>query len=183
MLVRTTSTGRLAAIAAAVIAAFSVSCNGRRSARVEAAPPLPIETPHKAAGGGEHIFRATGTVQALRSLSIRVPSIAAQRSQLTLTRLVPNGARVTEGAPIIEFDPTTLLDEAREAKAKLDEITHQKDERSAKAHSDSAKRLSLIGEAEADLAKAQIQLKKGPVLSDIERRKTRSKRPRRRPPL
>ncbi|MEZ5401191.1 MAG: efflux RND transporter periplasmic adaptor subunit [Bryobacteraceae bacterium] len=120
-------------------------------------------------------FRATGAVQALKALSIRVPSIAAQRSQLTLTELAPNGARVEKGMPIIEFDSTTMLDEAREAQAKLEELTHQKEERVAKARSDSAKRLSLIREAEAELAKARIQLKKGPVLADIVKRQNEIK--------
>ncbi|MEZ5354620.1 MAG: efflux RND transporter periplasmic adaptor subunit [Bryobacteraceae bacterium] len=121
------------------------------------------------------VFRTTGTVQALKSVSIRVPSISAQRSQLTLTRLAPNGARVEQGTPIIEFDPTALLDEARESQAKLDELTHQRDERTAKARSDAAKRQSLIREAEAELAKAQIQLKKGPVLADLVRRQNEIK--------
>jgi multidrug resistance efflux pump len=78
---------------------------------------------------------------------------------------------VHKGDPIVEFDRTSLLDEAREAEAKISDLTHQMEERQAKARSDAAKRTSLIKEAEADHAKARIQLRKGPVLSDIERRK------------
>jgi multidrug efflux pump subunit AcrA (membrane-fusion protein) len=149
-----------------------IACSRGPTPTLEAAPQV-ADPP--VAPGGNRVFRATGTVQALKSLSVRVPAIAAQRSQLTLTHLAPNGTRVAKGDLIIEFDPTTLLDEAREAQAKLDEIIHQKEERAAKARSDSATRQSQIREAEADLAKARIQLKKGPVLADIVKRQNEIK--------
>jgi multidrug resistance efflux pump len=55
--------------------------------------------------------------------------------------------------------------------AKLADLSHQIGERVAKTRSDSAKRISAIREAEADVARAQIQLRKGPILSEIERLK------------
>jgi multidrug resistance efflux pump len=78
---------------------------------------------------------------------------------------------VQAGDLLAEFDATSLIDEDREAKGKLSELIHQLAERKAKARSDAAKRSALLVEAEADLAKARIQLRKGPILSDIDRKK------------
>jgi multidrug efflux pump subunit AcrA (membrane-fusion protein) len=122
-------------------------------------------------GAGTRVVRITGTVQATKALAVRVPQIAAQNSRLTLVSLIPNGSKVQAGDLLAEFDATSLIDEDREAKGKLSELIHQLAERKAKARSDAAKRSALLVEAEADLAKARIQLRKGPILSDIDRKK------------
>jgi multidrug resistance efflux pump len=54
---------------------------------------------------------------------------------------------------------------------RLSEVSHQLEERQAKARSDAARRESLLADAEADLQKAEIQLRKGPILGAIDRRK------------
>lgn len=117
------------------------------------------------------VLRVTGTVQAVRSYSVRVPQISGQNSRLTLVRLIPNGSKVAKDDVLVEFDRTTLLDEEREAVAKLEEIGHQLEEKRAQIRNDAAKRIALLREAEADLNKAVIQLKKGPILSEIDRLK------------
>lgn len=152
------------------------SCTrGPGAPRAVEAAATPAETKRVAARaverGGELVVRATGTIQAKKALSIRVPQITAQQRQITLVGLAPNGAKVKEGDLIIEFDQTALRDEARDTTARITDMEHQLAERKAKAKSDSAKRLSDIKEAEADLAKAEIKIRKGPVLADIERRK------------
>ncbi len=136
-------------------------------------PPAPVPVLAPAAKG--RLIRTTGIVQAAKALSVRVPQIAAQQSRLTLARLVPNGTRVRQGDTLVEFDKTGLLDEQREAIGKLGDIEHQVSERRARARSDATKRVAQIREAEADLAKAGIQLQKGPVLNQIERRKNEVK--------
>lgn len=123
----------------------------------------------------QRVVRSTGTVQARKALSIRVPQISAQNSRVTLTHLVPNGSKVKQGDLLAEFDQITLADEEREGLAKLADLNHQIEERKAKIGSDSAKRVALIREAEADLAKAEIGLRKGPILSDIDREKNKVK--------
>jgi hypothetical protein len=45
-------------------------------------------------------------------------------------------------------------------------------QKAAQNQSEAEKRISDMKQAEADLNKALIQLKKGPVLSDVERKKT-----------
>lgn len=110
-------------------------------------------------------------VQALKSVSMRVPQISAQSGRVTLATLIPNGTSVKAGDTLAEFDQTAVIDEERDVKAKLSEAGFQLEERQAKARSDAAKRGALLVEAEADLAKAQIQLRKAEVISDIDRRK------------
>jgi multidrug efflux pump subunit AcrA (membrane-fusion protein) len=141
------------------------------AATVPAAPSTPAQT-------GKRIIRATGVVQAVRSYTVRVPQLAqtsGQNNRLTLTALVPNGTPVKKGDILVEFDPTAQLDEAREAKAKLADLHHQLEEKRALVNSELSKRLALIKEAETELGKAQLQLRKGPVLPELERQKAEVK--------
>lgn len=119
--------------------------------------------------------RATGTIQALQSFSIRVPQITGLSSRVTLTYLVPNGSRVAKDEVLAEFDRTTILDEARETESKLAETGYQLEEKQAQIRSDRAKREAAISEARAELQKAQLQLRRGPVISEIDRLKNEEK--------
>ena len=123
------------------------------------------------AGESTRVVRATGTTQALKALSIRVPQISGQSSRVTLVHLIPNGSKDAKGDLLAEFDLTALEDEERETLAKIQDFTHQVEERVAKARSDAAKRISQMEEARAELSRAQIQLKKGPILNQIDRLK------------
>ncbi|MBI4908155.1 MAG: efflux RND transporter periplasmic adaptor subunit [Acidobacteria bacterium] len=157
-----------------VIVLWMLACScvrGPQAARpVEAAgPERAVATPDPKAG--ELVVRATGNIQARKALSIRCPQITSQQRQLTLVTLAPNGSKVRQDDVIVEFDQTAILDEARDIKARITDMEHQLAERIAKAKSDSARRMSDIKEAEADLGKSEIKIRKGPVLSAIDRRK------------
>jgi HlyD family secretion protein len=117
-------------------------------------------------------LRTTGMVEAVRTLSIQVPRISGQQGgNLTLTKLVANGAKVQPGDIIAEFDRTTQLKAARDAAAKFDDLTHQVEQKAAEHKSNAAKRSSDYAQAEADLGKARLEIRKGPVLSEIEHAK------------
>lgn len=120
-------------------------------------------------------LRATGTVQALQSYSIRVPQITGLSSRVTLTYLIPNGSKVAKDEVLAEFDRTAILDEARETESKLAETGHQLEEKQAQHRSDRAKRDAAIFEAKSELQKAQLQLRRGPVISEIDRLKNEAK--------
>lgn len=155
----------------AALACFSaLICGGCRegTGRVEAAP-----APQTQAAGvaRAEVSRITGVVQALESFLLRVPQISGQNSRVTLARLIPNGSRVKKDDVVAEFDQTTFRDQEREALAKLDDLTHQLEQKRAQNRSDAENRESQLGEAEADLQKARIELKKGPILSEIDRLK------------
>ena len=120
-------------------------------------------------------IRATGTIQAVRAFTVQVPQIIGGTGRLTLVTLVPNGSKVKQGDVLAEFDRTAQMDAALEAKAKYENLTHQVREKVAQNESNATKRSASIREAEADLAKALIQLKKGPVISAIDRMKAEEK--------
>jgi HlyD family secretion protein len=125
-------------------------------------------------------IRITGLVRAVRVYSIQTPQISQitagpGNNRLTLVTLAPNGAKVKEGELLAEFDNTRQHDEVLEVDAKHDELGHQVKQKAAQNRSDAEKRLSEVKQAEADLQKAEIQLKKGPILADIDRRKNEIK--------
>lgn len=114
--------------------------------------------------------RATGTIQPVRYFTVQVPQMSGQSSgRLTLTRLVPNGSAAKVGDILAEFDRTTQVDNARDAKAKFDDLSHQVEQRMAQNRADAAKRTAELEKARADVAKAEIELRKGPLLAEIVR--------------
>jgi len=119
--------------------------------------------------------RATGAVRAVREYAVTVPQIAGSSGKLTVTRILPSGSRVEAGDVLAEFDRTQQEDNARDAAAKLDDLNHQIEQRRAENRSNTESRSSEVQTAEADLAKAQLQLRRGAVISDIERLKNEEK--------
>lgn len=151
----------------AVVGAFValIGCGRPSSPVVQAATePAPAET-----ADGPRLVRATGTIQPVRFYTVQVPQITGQGGRMTLVRLATNGATVKAGEVIAEFDRTQQLDNAREAQARFDDLSHQVEQRQAQNRADAARRTAESQKAEADLAKAAIKLRKGPLLSEIER--------------
>lgn len=120
-------------------------------------------------------LRVTGTIQAVHSFKILVPQVYGNYSNMTLTHIIPNGARVKEGDLVASFDATTMMDTARDAKAKFDDMGHQVDQKKAQNRADAESRNSQLVQAESDLSKAEIELRKGPVLSEIDKLKTQER--------
>ena len=156
----------------AVLCYGLAGCTPARPVRADSAPAPVNPGPANAAP----LIRITGLVRAVRVYAIQTPQVAQlsqnsgfQGNRLTLVELAPNGAEVKEGQTLAEFDNTRLLDEALEIEAKFDDLGHQVNQKYAQNQSDAEKRTSELKQAEADLSKAEIQLKKGPILSDIER--------------
>jgi len=120
-------------------------------------------------------LRATGTVQAIHSFAVQTPQIAGQGGRQTLVTLAQNGARVSAGDVVAEFDATQQSDNAMQAQAKFEDLAHQVEQRVAQNKSDAEKRSADLQKAQADLAKAELELKKGPLLSEIDRLKNEAK--------
>src|SRR5947209_7309906 len=124
-----------------LLAALSCACVNHNSNPT----PEPKQAAHSDAMPGAGVIRATGTVQAVESQSVRVPQMTGVGgSQMTLTRLIATGAKVSKGDVLVEFDRLTLLDQERDAKALLDDLAHQLDERKAQVKSLQATRESQI---------------------------------------
>src|SRR5262249_12015720 len=116
---------------------------------------------------GAHETRLTGTIEAVHSSKVLVPQIFGPGGAMTLTRLIANGVKVSEGDLVAVFDSTAQVDAARAAQAKVDDLGHQAQQKAAKIRADAEKRMQELKQAEADLAKAEMELEKGPVLPDI----------------
>jgi multidrug resistance efflux pump len=94
---------------------------------------------------------------------------------MTLTKIIPNGTRVKEGDLMAIFDSTQQVDQARDAQAKFEDLGHQVEQKVAANRADAEKRAADLRQAEADFAKAEIELQKGPILSEIDRQKNEVK--------
>jgi HlyD family secretion protein len=119
--------------------------------------------------------RATGTIRAVHVANIQVPSIRGPSGHLTLTAIIPNGTRVKAGDILAEFDPTQQFEDAREARAKGDDLGHQLEQMRMQYRSDAAKRSADLRGAQADLDKAMLELQKAEALSEIDRLKNEEK--------
>jgi HlyD family secretion protein len=151
-----------------VAAAFSLaSCSRPTPTVTHAAPAEPPRIARE--------VRVTGTVEAVHSTKILVPQIFGQFNRMTLTKIIANGSRVKEGDLIATFDATQQIDNARDAQAKYEDLGHQVEQKVAQNHADAEKRIADLRQAEADLAKSQIELQKGPVLSDIDLQRGKQK--------
>ena len=163
------------AVVAAIAVVALAGCARTMPQKVEAAAS---PAPAPAAPARFHEVRATGTVQAVREFSVLTPSItmaAGQNVRLTLTHLAPNGSKVKVGDVLAEFDRTQQEDNARDARAKYEDLVHQVEQRRAQNRADAEKRAAELNQAEADLGKAQLQLRRGETLAEIERLKAEVK--------
>jgi multidrug resistance efflux pump len=156
--------------------AFSASCGRSPAPVVHAAGDGPQPAAKIASQpAARHEVHLTGTVQAVHFFTVTSPQIGGQDGRVTLTRIIASGTRVKTGDLLAEFDRTKEQDNARDAKAKFDDLSHQVDQREAQNRADAAKRASDLQSAEADLAKAELELRKGPLLSEIDRLKNEVK--------
>jgi multidrug resistance efflux pump len=124
------------------------------------------------------LVRATGLIQAVRAFSIQVPRITAitgATSRLTLVKLVPTGTKVQKDDVLAEFDAVTQRDAALDAQAKYEDLAQQVKQTEAQNRSEREKRLQSLKQADADLQKAELELRKGPTLSEIERLQNEAK--------
>lgn len=124
---------------------------------------------------GDTTVRATGTIQPIESVTVQVPMIEGQGGNLTLMRLTPNGVTVHRGDLLAEFDETKEAQALRDASAKYEDLSHQVDQKAAEHRNNAAKRTTDLEGAQADLSKAQIEMRKGPILSEIDREKNQIK--------
>jgi HlyD family secretion protein len=117
--------------------------------------------------------RAAGTIKAVQSITVLVPRIEGLGGNLTLATLVENGTLVSPGDSLASFDRASELKLLRDAESKFDDQDHQIEQKRAEHLSNAEKRVSDITQASADFKKAEIESRKGPVLSAIDQEKNR----------
>ena len=161
------SAGVSAALAAALL--VCAGC-GARKAPASAAPE---NVPGAAAGlaATPRGVRTNGIMAAQRTTLVQVPRIGGQGGTMTLVKLVPNGSLVHDGDLVAEFDSTAQVRAQRDARAKFDDLSHQVEQKAAEERSNAARRAADLAQANADLEKAKLEIRKGPVLSDLDQLK------------
>lgn len=117
--------------------------------------------------------RATGVIRAVQSFTVLVPRIEGLGGNLTLATLVENGSMVSAGATLAGFDRANEQKILRDTENALDNLDHQVELLKASHLGNAEKRVSDLAQANADLQKAEIESRKGPVLSAIDQEKNR----------
>jgi multidrug efflux pump subunit AcrA (membrane-fusion protein) len=125
-----------------------------------------------AAEPGQFI-RSTGTIKAVRSVMIQVPRLEGVPKDLTLTKIIANGLQVHQGDPLAEFDAADEVKALRDAQAKFDDLRHQVEQKIAEHQNNAEKRVSALKQAQANMDKAALEIRKGPILSEIDAEKNR----------
>lgn len=120
-----------------------------------------------------HTVRATGIIRAVQSVTVLVPRIEGLGGNQTLATLVENGTMVSPGDLLAGFDRASELKLLRDAQSKFDDQDHQIEQKKAEHLSNAEKRVSDLIQASADLKKAEIESRKGPVLSALDQEKNR----------
>src|SRR5450432_4809395 len=95
----------------------------------------------------ETVVRASGLIRAVRAMSVQVPRIEGLGSNITLAKLIPNGATVHKGDLLAEFDRTNELKLLRDAQAKFDDLRHKVDQTAAEHRNNAEKRSSDLQQA------------------------------------
>ena len=156
--------------AAVVCVAILAACSGA-DGPVRNEPPKSSPGPATTANTARsRTVRWTGLLEAVRSTRVTVPQVTGPTFRMTLTRIVANGATVAKGDVIAEFDPLEQLDQARQSSARFDDLSYQVKQRQADNAANVEKRRLERQQAEADLAKARLEVSKAPVLGDIKAR-------------
>ena len=156
-------------IAVALCGVFAAACSGSGAPAVDVrAPAAPNASADRGTAVRSQTIRWTGTLEAVRSTRVSVPQVTGPAFRMTLTRIVRNGATVAKGDVVAEFDPLEQINQARESAAKYDDLAHQVRQRTADNAANTEKRQLARGQAEADLAKARLDVSKAPVLGEIE---------------
>jgi len=151
--------------------ALAVLCSATLTACSGWSTPPPAASaaaPAREATTRPRTVRLSGTLEAVRSTRVSVPQVIGPASRMTLTRLVPNGARVGKGDVVAQFDPIEQLDQARESAARYEDLDFQVRQRQADNAANVERRRSEREQAEAELAKARLDVSKAPVLSETD---------------
>jgi HlyD family secretion protein len=122
------------------------------------------------------IISASGTLEALRSVSITPPQVRNQR-RFKLTRMVEEGTAVSEGDFLMDFDTSDIARSLRDETANFQRV--QEDRQNKRSNSDiSLKNLKLsLEEAKSSLQKLEVKLEsQAEVISSIEVEQTRIQR-------
>jgi multidrug efflux pump subunit AcrA (membrane-fusion protein) len=144
------------------------SCAPSQMAPDEARPDV-LESQSVSPGyGRSRSIRLTGVLEAVRSTRIVVPQLTGPSRRMTLTRIIPNGSAVMAGDIVAEFAGVEQIDLARESAGSYEDLNFQVRQKEAENRANVERRRSARQQAEADHAKALLEVSKAEILSVIE---------------
>jgi HlyD family secretion protein len=113
--------------------------------------------------------RIAGITEAVRSASIVAPRLAGQgNSNLVITKLVTSGALVKEGDVLVEFDPEGQVRAAFDRATEFQDLEQQIRRVQAEQATAYAADETAMKQAENDVSRAQLEVRKNRVLPPIE---------------
>ncbi len=144
------------------------SCATSEPPRDEVLPAASMSSAGAPNSPSARTIRLTGVLDAVRSTRVVVPQLTGPARQMTLTRIIPNGSEVSAGDIVAEFAGVEQIDLARESAARYEDLSFQVRQREADNIANLERRRSAVQQAEADLAKALLEVSKAEILSAIE---------------
>jgi HlyD family secretion protein len=117
-------------------------------------------------------MRLKGTTEAVHMRAVIAPLLAAEHAPtLTITKLATNGSRVKQGDLLAEFDRQAQIREFIDKQAEYEKLGNQVMEEQAKEIAARAKDETEIKQAESSFSKAELELQKRELLSNIDAEK------------
>lgn len=113
-------------------------------------------------------LRVSGTTQAVHSQVIRVPRIRGASFMKILVNIVASGTKVNKGDVLATFDDTQELQAALDDKATYEASVHQVANQAAVNKANAETRAAALKQAQTNLGNAELELSKGPVLTEIQ---------------
>jgi HlyD family secretion protein len=171
-----TSPGILTSAAAAAAVALAASAWGCRPA----APPsgstasgaAPTATVTVARGSFVRTLRVSGITEAVRAAALPAPRLAGQNSPtLVITKLVAGGSRVNAGDVLVEFDPQEQIRAAFDRLTEFQDMEQQIRRVEAEQAAAYAGDETAMTQAQNDVGRAELEVRKNRVLPTIEAEK------------
>jgi HlyD family secretion protein len=122
------------------------------------------------------IVNATGTLEALRSVDVTPPQVGRER-QFKLTRIAEEGAQVTEGDFLMEFDTSGITERLRDEVANFQRVQENRQKQRSDRDIQLKNQRLTLEQAKTDLEKLEIKMaSQVDLVSGIEIEQTRIQR-------
>jgi HlyD family secretion protein len=157
--------GKLVALSAVILLLLALAIWLRH----KPAPPRNTVAPAAYNSEAAPFLRLKGTTEAIQSRSILAPTLSGQQvGTLTITRLLPSGARIQRGDLLVEFDRQAQLRDFLDKQAEYTKLVDQVAEEQAKESAARAKDETELHQADSDLKSAALDMQKVELLSRID---------------
>lgn len=121
---------------------------------------------------GTKVLRISGTVEAVKSVTIVTPRLTGPgTNSLVITTLAAAGSRVRAGDVLVQFDPQTQIQTAQDRRAEYLDFIEQIKRKTAEQGAALAKDQTALEQARNDVARARLDVTKNDLLPKIEAEK------------